>query len=88
MNDYMEKIAEQAFDDELQKIAAETSELVGTMLGMPVSIPAGIIGYLMGKKTEAEMKEQDDAGISNILLGGLGLPAYRLGRRMASAPKE
>ena len=94
----MEQIKQAAFEDEMKKIAGETSEAfwpvfqtaAGGMLG---GIPGALsgaamnaipagIGALIGPKTKEEMVKQDRKSVSNVLLPFVG--AYRLGRRLAT----
>ena len=67
----------------LEKEAGETSEIVGSVLGFPISGLTGAMGYLGGSTpTKKEMKKQDERGLSNILLAGLGVSGYRMGKRL------
>lgn len=84
MNELMEKIAEDAFADELEKIAGELSENIGTVLtatnpaALPLGIASGLVGAMTKTPTEKKMKKQDKHGISNILLGSIFAPYRRV----------
>lgn len=77
-----DQIKNQAFVDEISKIAGETSELASTVLGFPISAIPALIGYKKGPKSDVEMDKQEKHGISNILIPFVG--PYRYGRRIAT----
>jgi hypothetical protein len=80
-----DKIVKSAFDDEMKKIAGQTSELAGTgtsgIIGAPLAAAAG---YHFGgaHKTEGSLRRAESKGASNVLIPFVG--PYRLGRRLAT----
>lgn len=76
----LEKIAQDAFIDELQKLAGPITEGMSFGGYLPLDLPALGIGYAMKPKTKEQMKKQEKKTWSNLLLPGVG--PYRLGRRL------
>jgi hypothetical protein len=86
-----------ALRSEIEKAAAEASELTPTILGgasvvrSPIGALASIVGsgvagglgYMAGPKTVEEMIRQNKRGVSNIFIPFVG--AYRFGRRKATS---
>ena len=79
----LESIREEAFNDELKKIAASPSEVASSSLGTPASVIPGALGYAAGPRlTETDIRKAERRGASNILIPFVG--PYRLGRRLAT----
>jgi hypothetical protein len=84
----LQKVAEDAFVDELQKIAGSYSEYIGGVLGGSVG-PAGLIGAIAAAatptKTHKEMLEQQKKKWSNFIPG---VGTYRILKRLGASHKE
>lgn len=84
----MDKVAEEAFQDELQKISGMYAEYFGSAVGGLVP-PAGLVGAIAAAatptKTTKEMVEQQKKKGSNFIPG---VGAYRLMKRLGYSHKE
>ena len=68
---------------QLQKNAGVGSEVAGSFMNpinVPFTIPAAMIGALVGEKDQRDIGNTDADTWKNLLIPGLG--AYRLGKRM------
>ena len=85
--EYLEEVYEDAFNDEMNKIAGVVSEGVGSVGWFPLpSAVGGLIGANKGGyKTEKDLKRADAKSFSNVLLPGVG--GYRLARRLSTTSK-
>jgi uncharacterized membrane protein YebE (DUF533 family) len=84
-----EKIAQEAFNDEIVKMAGPVSEVAGTFFNPMAlsSAPIGaILAMLTSTKTNAQMKEQDKGGLTNFIVPGLA--SYRVLKRMGNQYKN
>jgi hypothetical protein len=74
------------FTEQFEKLAGETSEVVGTVMGFPAgAIVGGGLGLMKGKYSKEQQKEADKKSWSNVLLPPLG--AYRMARRRGHGDK-
>ena len=80
-----EKIAQEAYKDEMEKLSGVTSEYIGGALSGVAAIPAAIAAAITKTKTDKQMVEQGKAGISNFIPG---VGVYRGFKRMGHSDKK
>ena len=71
-----------------EKKAAETSEAIGSLMGLPINILTGAVGAALPKMTKEQQEKQRKKGVSNILLSYFGIPGFRLGRSLKTGDKN
>lgn len=81
----LEKIAQEAYADEMKKLGGATSEYIGGALGGIAGIPAAIAAAITKTKTDKEMIEQGKKGLSNFIPG---VGTYRMFKRLGHSNKK